>query len=102
MVGQDRTALRLRLAARIIGFGNVSFVMSFLIGETCTEYLTRGWEALSLEGALVGMMAGLALAGCIVSWWREHLAGILLIVSSFLCAINIPPLPPLIPNDVSG
>ena len=97
---QYRLAQRMRLAARIIGFGVVGFVLTFLIGETSAEFLAKGWEAISTEVILIGVITGVALAGCILSWGRERLAGILLIVSAVLCATNIPPLQPLIPHDV--
>ena len=95
-----RTAKWLRLAAWIIGFGNVGFVLTFLIGETHTEFLAIGWEAIGIEVILIGVITGIALAGCILSWWRELTGGILLIASAALSATNIPPLPPLIPGDM--
>jgi hypothetical protein len=36
-------ASRLRLAVRIIGFGAVGFVLTFLIGETSIDFLAKGW-----------------------------------------------------------
>ena len=93
-------ASRLRLAARIIGFSAVGFVLTFLIGETSTEFLAKGWQAITVEVSLIGVITGIALAGCILSWWRQRASGIMLIVSAVLCATNIPPLPPLIPHDV--
>ena len=97
---KNQTPKRLRLAARIIGFGIVGFVLTFLIGETSLEFLDIGWEAINTAVILVGVITGIALVGCIISWWRERTAGILLIASAVLCATNIPPLAPLIPNDV--
>jgi hypothetical protein len=93
-------ARRLILAGRIIGFGVVGFVLTFLIGETRLEVLAEGWQAVSIEPVLIGVITGIALAGCILSWWRLRLSGILLIISAVLCATNIPPLSPLIPYDV--
>ena len=97
---QERTVKGLRLAARIIGFGVVGFVLTFLIGETCLEYQEIGRAAIGIEVVLIGIITGIALTGCILSWWRERLSGVLLIVSAVLSATNIPPLPPLIPDDV--
>jgi hypothetical protein len=88
------------LAARIIGLGAVGFVLTFLIGETSAEFLAKGWEAITAEAIIIGVITGVALAGCIVSWGKVRAAGILLIVSAVLCATNIPPVQPLIPHDV--
>jgi hypothetical protein len=93
-------AKRMRLAARIIGFGAAGFVLTFLIGETSAEYLAKGWAAVTVETVIVGVITGIALAGCIVSWGKLRAAGVLLIVSAFLSATNIPPLQPLIPHNV--
>ena len=93
-------AKRMRLAARVIGLGVVGFVLTFLIGETSAEYLAKGWAAVTAEVIVVGVITGIALAGCIVSWGKLRAAGILLIVSAFLSATNIPPLQPLIPHNV--
>ena len=87
-------------AARVIGLGTVCFVLTFLIGETSAEYLAKGWAAVTVEAVIVGVVTGIALAGCIVSWGKQRVAGVMLIVSAFLTATNIPPLQPLIPNNV--
>ena len=97
---QYRLTQRMTLAARIIGLGAVGFVLTFLIGETSAEYLAKGWEAVTIEVIIIGVITVIALAGCIVSWGKLRTAGILLIVSAVLCATNIPPVPPLIPYDV--
>lgn len=87
-------------AARVIGLGTVCFVLTFLIGETSAEYLAKGWAAVTVEAVIVGVVTGIALAGCIVSWGKQRVAGVMLIVSAFLTATNIPPLQPLIPSNV--
>ena len=95
-------ASRLILSGRIIGFGIVGFVLTFLIGETSIEFQAGGWQAIAVEPVLIGVITGIALAGCILSWWKLRLSGILLLVSAVLSATNIPPLTPLIPYDVGG
>lgn len=97
---QYRLTQRMTLAARIIGLGAVGFVLTLHIGETSAEYLVKGWEAITAEVIIIGVITGVALAGCIVSWGKVRAAGILLIVSAVLCATNIPPVPPLIPYDI--
>jgi hypothetical protein len=100
MESKHRIARRLILAGRIIGFGIVGFVLTFLIGETSLEVMAGGWRSVGIEPVLIGVITGIALAGCILSWWKLRLSGILLIISAVLCATNIPPLPSLIPQDV--
>ena len=97
---QYRLARRMTVAARVIGLGAVGFVLTLLIGETSAEFLAKGWEAVTIEVILIGVITVIALVGCIVSWGKMRAAGILLIVSAVLCATNIPPVQPLIPYDV--
>ena len=97
---QYRVTRGMTVAARVIGIGTVGFVLTFLIGETSAEYLAKGWAAVTVEAVIVGVITGIALAGCIVSWGKQRAAGVMLIVSAFLTATNIPPLQPLIPNNV--
>ncbi|MCD6453654.1 MAG: hypothetical protein J7K77_05165 [Dehalococcoidales bacterium] len=75
---------RIRLAARIIGFGITGFGGTMLIGEAVGEFQRGGWAVITEAsptdpGVLLVVIGGVALAGCIVSWWREQLAGILLV-----------------------
>jgi hypothetical protein len=99
MGNREKLTWRLKLAGRIIGFGVVGFVLTFLIGETSIEFLAEGWSAISTEVILIGVITGIALVSCILSWWHVRVSGILLIVSAALTATNIPPLAPLIPQD---
>ena len=96
---KHRMAKRMKLAGRIIGLGTVGFVLTFLIGETAMEFRVVGMAAISAEVVIMGVISGIALAGCILSWWRLHPAGILLIVGAVLQGTGIPPLPALIPQD---
>jgi len=74
----------LRLAGRIIGFGIAGFFLFFFIGEGAMEVAATGLAAftaaLTIEGVLIGVIAGVALAGCILSFWRVRAAGIMLVV----------------------
>lgn len=97
---QYRVTQKMTWAGRVIGFGAAGFVLTFLIGETSAEYLAKGWAAVTVEIIIVGVITAIALAGSIVSWGRLRAAGIMLIVSAFLTATNIPPLQPLVPNNV--
>jgi hypothetical protein len=95
-----RVTRRMTWAGRVIGLGTVGFVLTFLIGDTSAEFLAKGWAAVTVETIIVGVITAIALAGCIVSWGKQRAAGVLLIVSAFLSATNIPPLQPLIPHNV--
>jgi len=95
-----RLARRLKLAGRGIGFGATGFFLTFLIGETAMEFEVEGMAAISAVVIIMSVLGGMALAGCILSWGRERLGGILLIVSAVLGGVGIPPLNPLIPHDV--
>ncbi|MBE9512513.1 MAG: hypothetical protein IMY77_00400 [Chloroflexi bacterium] len=82
--GKYRLVKRMRLAARIIGFGMVGFGGTMLVGEAVSEYLREGWAVITEvtptdPGVLLVVIGAVALAGCILSRWRERLAGILLV-----------------------
>jgi len=86
-------AERMRLAARIIGFGIAGFFLFFFIGESAMEVAATGLAAftaaLTIEGVLLGVIAGVALAGCILSFWQERAAGIVLVVVAAALAAHI-------------
>ena len=83
-------AKRMRLTGRIIGLFTAGFFLAFLIGEAISEVLAEDWEAtIGVEGILLGILVAIALAGCIISWWRQRLGGILLILASIGLGIHI-------------
>ena len=90
---QYRLAKRMRWAARIIGLLAAGFCLLMLIGETVTEVLTGAWETTSqtdiIQGSLIGVLGVIGLAGCIVSWWRERLASLLLVLTAIGFGIHI-------------
>jgi hypothetical protein len=53
-----------------------------LIGEAVSEFLAQGPMTTSLEGILLAVIGLVAVAGCILSWWRDLLSGILLVATS--------------------
>ena len=92
--GKYRLAKRMRLAARIIGFGITGFGGTMLVGEAIGEFLQEGWAVITEAtptdpGVLLGIIGAIALAGCILSWWRERLAGILLILTAAALGAHI-------------
>ncbi|MDD4876086.1 MAG: hypothetical protein PHQ86_02995 [Dehalococcoidales bacterium] len=87
----DRLAKRIKLAGRVIGLCAVVFFLSIFVGEAIFEILAEDWEitAVSIEGILIGVLGLIALIGCILSWWRERLASILLISTAVGFGIHI-------------
>ncbi len=90
---QHRLAKRMRWAARIIGLLAAVVCLSILIGEAVNEVLTGAWATTSqtdiIQGSLIGVLGAIGLAGCIVSWWRERLASILLVLTAAGFGIHI-------------
>ena len=85
---QHRPAKLMRWAARVIGLGTAGFMLLMLIGAALTE--GPGQDiAEAVQGISLGMLELIALAGCIVSWWRERLAGVLLISVALGLGIHI-------------
>lgn len=86
MNNQVRLAKGMKWSARVIGLCVAGFFLTFLIGETITSILTEGWQPVMREVMVevipMGVFAGIALAGAILSWWRERLASILLMVTA--------------------
>jgi len=72
----------MRWAARIICLAITVFGGIMLIGEAVSELLSQGFVTIPLEDALLVLVGIVALAGCVLSWWRDRLSGILLVVTS--------------------
>ena len=87
---QYRLAKQMRWTARVIGLLAAGFLLTMLIGAAIAEALTKGWgPIIEIEGVLLGVLGIIALAGCIVSWWRERLAAILLVLTALGLGIHI-------------
>ncbi|GAI15578.1 unnamed protein product [marine sediment metagenome] len=89
---QYRLAKRMRWAARIIGLLAAGFCLLMLIGATVAEVLAEGWKPINADivvGILIGVLGAIGLAGCIVSWWRERLASILLVLTAIGFGVHI-------------
>ena len=90
---QYRLAKRMRWVARIIGLLAAGVCLLMLIGSTIAEVLTGAWATTSqtdiIQGSLIGVLGAIGLAGCIVSWWRERLASILLVLTAVGFGIHI-------------
>ena len=81
-----RIAKGLRIAARVIGLPVTLFGAMMAIGEGVQSIQTEGFGPINLVffgGLFIVLSMVTALAGCIVSWWRVRLAGILLVLTFF-------------------
>jgi hypothetical protein len=60
-----------------------------LIGEAVSEILSNGFMTMSMAGILLVLIGVVALAGCILSWWKDLLASILLVITSAGLGVHI-------------
>jgi len=79
MEDQQKLARRLRLAGRGVGFTMIGFGGTMLVGEAVSEFQKGGLIQPELVGVLLAVIGAVALAGMIVSFWRERVGGILLV-----------------------
>ena len=86
---QHLLAKGMRRAGRIIGLVAAGFFLVILVGEAIGEAIGEGGEVIETAGILLAALSAVALAGCILSWWRERLAGILLVLVSVGLGIHI-------------
>ena len=82
-------AKRMRWAARIICLIVTVVGATMLIGEAISEFLAQGFITTSVEGGLLVMIGLVALAGCVMSWWRDLPASILLVATSAGLGVHI-------------
>jgi hypothetical protein len=88
MSGKDRhlRAMWLRVAARIVVFGFVGITGLIFMGDLVSEFLEGGLAALThpypLELVIAFTIAGVAVGGTVISWWRVRASAIIL----FACA----------------
>ena len=83
---QQRIQKRIRWTARIIGLVTIAFFLIFLIGETVMSIQAEGLK-FDVESLFIVVPTVIALAGYIVSWWREQVGGSLLILVSIAFGI---------------
>jgi hypothetical protein len=58
-------------------------------GSAAGEIISDEPAPFDAEGVTLGIITLFALAGCIISWWRERLAGTLLVLAAIGLAIHI-------------
>ena len=81
----DRLAKRMRWAARAIGLVAAVFFVFMLIGSAVSE----GVGPMDIESSTMVLLGAVALAGCIISWWRDTIAGMLLVLTSIGFGVHI-------------
>jgi hypothetical protein len=89
----NRLPKRLRWAGRIIGLLASVGWLAVMTASSAYDLAEGTWEEMStqdiVQGALIAVIAAVALAGCIVSWWRLRLATILLVLASVAIGIHV-------------
>ena len=71
----------IRWAARVVGMGGTLFYLLCLYAAWAFSAFGNYPYIHSTVGIFLAVTAVIALIGCIISWWREWLAGVLLIIS---------------------
>ncbi len=72
---QYNLAMAMKFFGRAIGFASALFLMIMLIGGALMDVLKA-------DGILLAVIGVVALAGCILSFWRERLAIALLLLAA--------------------
>ena len=75
----------LRWAGRAIATISVVFFVVVGIGSAVSE----GIGSMTIAGATLGLIVVIAVAGCVASWWRYIVAGILLVCTSIGLGVHI-------------
>lgn len=74
-VTKQRVAKIIKVVARVIGLSVTAFLL-------LASIIILNYGKLGVGDILVLVSFGIALAGCIVSWWRELVAGILFLITA--------------------
>lgn len=85
----QRLARRMTWTARIVGLVAAMFLAIIVIGSAAGEIIDGETVAFDVAGITLGIIAIAALAGCIISWWWERLAGTLLVLVAIGLAVHI-------------
>lgn len=86
---QYRPARRARLIGRVIGLVAAGFSLVFLVAQAIGGTITEDSTGDVAAGILLAVLVAIALAGCILSWWRERLAAMLLVLVAIGLGIHI-------------
>ena len=81
-------AKRLILPVRIVGFSLVIIATALIIREIAGQFIIEGNQIAPARLAWLIVILAMAIAGCILSWRRLRLAGILLIISGVATGVD--------------
>ena len=81
---QKRLAKVLRIIARVIGVIITVFFLAMLIGEGVQSIEEEGFSGITAESLYILVPVIIALAALIISWWREFIGGVLLVLAYLL------------------
>lgn len=86
-------AKRLILPARVVGFSLGIIATALIVREVVGQFIIEGSQI--TPGRLVWLIVilAMAIAGCILSWRRLRLAGILLIISGIAVGVDAAVIP---------
>ncbi len=83
MKDRHRRAMWLRVAARITVFGFVGVGGLIFIGDEASAFLEGGLAAITqplpLDMVIAFIIAGVAVGGAVLSWWRVRASSIILV-----------------------
>ena len=81
----DRTAKRIRWAARVIGIIIGAFWTISLIASSIAEFGTP----VPIEGFILAGLITINVAGVIIAWWKEKIGGIIIVAAAVsLCTFS--------------
>ena len=80
--GQSHLTASMKFIGRAIGFTTALIMMIMLIGGGLMQ-------ALEAAGILLGVIGGITIAGCILSFWRERLGILVLLLVAIGLGIHI-------------
>ena len=86
---RQRLIKRIRLTARIIASLAAFFLVLLLVGGAVEEMVSEDTEGMTIEGLTLVIIALVAVAGCIISFKREGLGGIILVLVAIGFGIHI-------------
>ncbi|MBU4482790.1 MAG: hypothetical protein L6416_07225 [Candidatus Omnitrophica bacterium] len=81
----DRTAKRIRWAARVIGITAGAFWVISLIASSIAEFGTP----VPIEGFILAGLVAINVIGIITAWWKEKIGGIIIVTAAVaLCTFS--------------
>ncbi|MBU4314042.1 MAG: hypothetical protein KJ821_04535 [Actinobacteria bacterium] len=81
----DRTAKRIRWAARVIGITAGAFWVISLIASSIAEFGTP----VPIEGFILAGLVAINVIGIITAWWKEKIGGIIIVTAAAsLCTFS--------------